>query len=99
MAKTRCNLRLMDVHATADVVGREFKELTDRFGMMCVTRLLPPVVEALECLEVYVERYQQLQTRLSEQQLKNDTVDYEREQREILEKKNEVCRRRPPRLS
>ena len=92
MAKTRCSLRLTDVHATADTVGREFKELTDRFGMMCVSRLLPPVVEALEWLEAYVESHQHLQTRVSALQMENDTASHERDQREILEKKNKVRR-------
>lgn len=85
-----CNLRLTDVHATAETVGREFKELTDKFGMECIKRLVPPVLEALERLEVYVEGYQHLQTRLSRLQMDNDTVEYERAQRTKLAEENEV---------
>ena len=85
-----CNLRLSDVHAMAETVGREFKKLTDSFGMQCAMGLVPPVLEALEQLEVYVESYQQLQTRLSELQMDNDTVAYEREQKAKLADENEV---------
>lgn len=89
-----CNLRLTDVHAMAETVGREFKGLTDKFGASCVMGLVPPVVEALERLEVYVESYQKLQTRLCELLMENDTVAYEREQRAKLTVENEVSRRR-----
>lgn len=85
-----CNLRLSDVHATAETVGREFKELTDKFGMQCIMGLVPPVVDALERLEVYVESYQHLQTRLSELQMDNDTVAYERERKAKLAEENQV---------
>lgn len=86
-----CNLRLSDVHATADTVGREFKKLTDRFGMECAMGLLPPIVRGLEWLEAYVESYQHLQTRLSELQMENDTVTYEKEQRIFLAEENKVA--------
>lgn len=89
-----CNLRLSDVHAMADTVGREFKELTDKFGASCVMGLVPPVVDALERLEVYVESYQKMQTRLCELLMENDTVAYEREQRAKLTVENEVSERR-----
>ena len=85
-----CNLRLTDVHATAETVGREFKKLTDKFGMKCVVGLVPPVVEALERLEEYVESYQHLQTRLSELMMDNDTLLYERQQKAKLAKEKEV---------
>ena len=86
----RCNLRLSDVHATAETVGSEFKKLADRFGMECVAELLTPVVQTLEWLEAYVESYQQLQTTVSELEMENDTLEYEREQRALLGNKNEV---------
>lgn len=89
-AVLRCNLRLSDVHATTETVGREFRKLTDRFGMECMSELLPPVVRALEWLETYVESYQQLQTTVSELEMENDTLEYEREQRALLADKNEV---------
>jgi hypothetical protein len=85
----RCNLRLTDVHATAETVGQEFRKLTDRFGMECVAELLSPVVQALEWLEAYVESYQQLQTTVSELEMENDTLEYEREQRALMAAKNE----------
>ena len=90
MTSIHCNLRLSDVHATADTVGREFKQLTDKFGMECVMGLLAPVVRGLEWLEAYVESYQHLQTRLSELQMENDTVVHEREQRAVLAEENKV---------
>ena len=86
----RCNLRLTDVHATAETVGGEFRKLTDRFGMECAAELLSPVVRALEWLEAYVESYQQLQTTVSELEMENDTLEYEREQRALMAAKNEV---------
>ena len=89
-AVVRCDLRLSDVLATADTVGREFRELTDRFGMQCTERLVPPVVRSLEWLEAYVESYQQLQTTVSELEMENDTLEYEREQRALLTEKNEA---------
>ena len=89
-AVLRCNLRLSDVHATAETVGREFKKLTDRFGVECVAELIPPVVQSLEWLEAYVESYQQLQTTVSELEMENDTLEYEREQRAVLASKTEV---------
>ena len=89
-AVVRCDLRLSDVLATADTVGREFRELTDRFGMQCTKRLVPPVVRSLEWLEAYVESYQQLQTTVSELEMENDTLEYEREQRALLTEKNEA---------
>ncbi|CAI8026882.1 hypothetical protein GBAR_LOCUS15402 [Geodia barretti] len=85
----RCNLRLTDVHATAETVGGEFRKLTDRFGMECAAELLSPVVRALEWLEAYVESYQQLQTTVSELEMENDTLEYEREQRALMAAKNE----------
>lgn len=85
-----CNLRLTDVHTTAETAGRELKKLTDKFGTECVMGLVPPVVEALERLEVYVEGYQHLQTRLSRLQLDHDTVVDERAQRTKLAEENEV---------
>lgn len=87
---TRCNLRLSDVHATAEIVGREFKKLTDRFGMDCVSLLVPPVVHALEWLELYVEHCQHLHTTVSELEMENDTLQYEKEQKAMLTAKNEV---------
>ena len=89
-ADLRCNLRLSDVHATAETVGREFKALTDKFGMKCVMGLVPPVVKALEMLELYVESHQHLQTRLSELLMDNDTLAYEREQKAKLAEEKKV---------
>ena len=85
-----CNLRLTDVHTTAEAVGRELKELTDKFGMECTMGLVPPVVEALERLETYVEGYQHLQTQLSRLQLDHDTVVEERAQKARLAEENKV---------
>ena len=90
MASLRCNLRLSDVHSAADRVGRGFKKLSDRFGMECVLNLLPTVVWGLECLEAYVERYQSLQTRLSELQMENEALNHEKEQISTLTKENKV---------
>ena len=86
----RCNLRLSDVHATADAVGQQFRKLTDRFGTECFAQLVPPVVQSLEWLEAYVESHQHLQTTVSELEMENDTLEYEREQRALLAEKNEV---------
>lgn len=85
-----CNLRLTDVHTTAEAVGRELKELTNKFGMECTMGLVPPVVEALERLETYVEGYQHLQTQLSRLQLDHDIVVHERAQKARLAEENEV---------
>ena len=91
MAKVlRCDLRLSDVHDAAETVGREFRKLTDRFGMECTARLVPAVVRSLEWLEAYVESYQHLQTTVSELEMENDTLQYEREQKALLAQKNEV---------
>ena len=76
----------------ADTVGREFKGLADQFGGSCIVQLVPPVVEALERLEAYVESYQKMQTRLCELMMENDTVAYEREQRAKLAVENEARR-------
>ena len=85
-----CNLRLTDVHTMAETVGREFKGLTEKFGIQCIADLVPAVVEALEQLELYVESYQRLQTRLCELAMENDTIAYERQQKAKLIVEKEV---------